>query len=101
MVIIQKLLKHQVNALYFLGGLVFGFALTYFMISYSVSLRTQEAYGVGLNEGYNKGYNVAYKLGHYEGYKKGYSVLYDQMVTKVPQDSVPLQLVTIRTILED
>jgi len=83
--------KHQVNALYALGGTIFGFLLTYFLISYTVSKRTEHAYFKGFDEGYTKGYSVGYKI--------GFNTCYDE--AKVYIDSVSVKLTTLSILLKN
>ena len=83
--------KHQVNALYALGGTIFGFLLTYFLISYTVSQRTEYAYLKGFDEGYTKGYSIGYKI--------GFNTYYDE--AKIYIDSVSIKLTTLSILLNN
>ena len=89
--LMKYLQKHQVNALYALGGTIFGFLLTYFLISYTVSQRTEYAYLKGFDEGYTKGYSIGYKI--------GFNTCYDE--AKIYIDSVSVKLTTLSILLNN
>ncbi len=82
---------HQVNALYALGGTIFGFLLTYFLIAHIVSERTEQAYFKGFDEDYNKGY--------YIGYKVGFNTCYNEVEAQV--DSLSVKLTTLSILLNN
>lgn len=46
---------HQINALFFLGGLIFGVTLHYTLYAKTVSLKVDEAYEAGFNFGKEQG----------------------------------------------
>lgn len=87
----KDLRKHQVNALYALGGTIFGFLLTYFLIAHIVSERTEQAYFKGVDEGYTKGYSI--------GYKVGFNTCYDEVEAQV--DSLSVKLTTLSILLKN
>ena len=87
----KDLRKHQVNALYTLGGTILGFLLTYSLISYNVSKRTQEAYYIGYNEGYEKSFKI--------GYTKGFNDCYDEVEARI--DSLSVKLTTLSILLNN
>lgn len=87
----KDLQKHQVNALYALGGTIFGFLLTYFLIAHIVSERTEQAYFKGFDEGYTKAYPI--------GYKVGFNTCYKEVETHI--DSFSVKLTTLRILLNN
>lgn len=82
---------HQINALYALGGTILGFALTYFILSSSISQRTEESYLQGHAEGRQSGYQL--------GYKVGFNTCYDEV--KSNMDSISVKLTTLRILLNN
>lgn len=89
--LMNKLQKHQINALFGLGGVFFGFLLTYSLLSYSVSQRTDKAYFIGFDEGFLKGQKV--------GYKQGFNTCYDEVQHNM--DSISVKLTTLRILLDN
>lgn len=86
----NKLKKHQVNALFALGGMIAGFLITYFVISSSVANRTEQSYLQGYSEGRQSGYQLGYKI--------GFNTCYDEV--KFNMDSISVKLTTIRMLLD-
>lgn len=82
---------HQINALYALGVTLLGFTLTYFMLSSSISQRTEESYLQGYAEGRQSGYQL--------GYRVGFNTCYDEVQSNM--DSISVKLTTLRILLNN